>query len=174
MHFIVFSGTAARVAETNEAALKIGGSNVDIAMHILDFRDGFLPYEGARPKDSLIEISKDLRPDLIFTHYGRDRHQDHRIVSEITWNIFRDNLILEYEIPKYDGDLGNPNLYCEMSSEQLDKKIEILETCFVSQASKHWFNDETFRSLARIRGLESGANGSYAEAFYLNKGVFRI
>ena len=108
-----------------------------------------------------------MDPDIIFTHYRKDRHQDHRIISDLTWSTFRNHLIFEYEIPKWDGDLGIPNTYIELTEDLLKTKIDLLSSCFETQTLKHWFDEDTFRSLARIRGLESACK--YAEAFYLRK-----
>ena len=108
-------------------------------------------------------------PDVVLTHRGGDAHQDHREVSELTWNLFRDHLILEYEIPKWDGDLGRPNLYVPLTAAVLERKIELLQTHFGSQRSKQWFDPETFRGLARLRGMECRAPERYAEAFVVRK-----
>jgi len=114
-----------------------------------------------------IEGLKHLRPDVILTHAREDAHQDHRLVCELTWNTFRDQLILEYEIPKWDGDLGQPNLYVGLGEETLSRKIELLHRHFGSQRSKAWFDEETFRGLARLRGME--CRQRYAEAFFARK-----
>jgi len=110
-------------------------------------------------------------PDLVFTHFRNDAHQDHRLLSELTWNTFRDSFILEYEIPKYDGDLGRPNVFIPLSAEIADKKISHLLECFRSQQSKTWFEESTFRSLMRLRGMECNSASGYAEAFYCRKVV---
>jgi LmbE family N-acetylglucosaminyl deacetylase len=135
-------------------------------LHLGEFRDGYLPAERAAVKD-WIEGLKVLKPDVILTHAADDAHQDHRLVCELTWNTFRDHLILEYEIPKWDGDLGRPNGYVGLSSEILGRKIELLHRHFGSQRSKDWFDEETFRGLARLRGME--CRRQYAEAFFLRK-----
>jgi LmbE family N-acetylglucosaminyl deacetylase len=120
-------------------------------------------------KESFEEIKKALNPDLIFTHWHGDAHQDHRLLSELTWNTFRDHLILEYEIPKYDGDLGRPNVFVPISDAHRLKKIEILCDSFGTQRSKAWFTPETFFGLMRLRGMESNAPSGYAEAFHARK-----
>jgi LmbE family N-acetylglucosaminyl deacetylase len=135
-------------------------------MHLAQFRDGYLPAERTQVKD-WVETLKRLKPDVILTHQRNDAHQDHRLINELTWNTFRDHLILEYEIPKWDGDLGQPNTYIELSPEILARKIELLLKHFGTQRSKAWFDDETFRALARLRGVECRAR--YAEAFYARK-----
>jgi LmbE family N-acetylglucosaminyl deacetylase len=132
----------------------------------MSFPDRFFPSHHVQIKQSM-EVLKDFSPDLIFTHSREDRHQDHRVINEITWNAFRSHQILEYEIPKWDGDLQQTNLYVRIDSELLSQKIRLLMTHFGSQRSKHWFDEETFRSLARIRGLE--CNARYAEAFIVRK-----
>jgi LmbE family N-acetylglucosaminyl deacetylase len=138
---------------------------------IMDYRDGFLPYHGGAVKDFFEELKKEPSPDLILSHYGEDRHQDHRLVSELTWNTWRNNLILEYEIPKYDGDLGSPNCFVPLSVEDCTRKVDHIIACFDSQRSKHWFDRETFLALPRLRGMESCAAENYAEAFYARKVV---
>ena len=132
------------------------------------FRDGHYPAEWAAIK-AFLETLAPLAPDLVLTHHGRDLHQDHRIVSELTWNTFRDHLILEYEIPKWDGGLGSPNAYVPASVADTDAKIAILTECFASQSGKHWFDDLTFRGLMRLRGLECRAPEGLAEAFFARK-----
>jgi LmbE family N-acetylglucosaminyl deacetylase len=150
----------------------IGLRAPNFRLHVFDFRDGYLPYEGGQVKDALRKVAVTLDPDLIFTHYRHDAHQDHRIASEITWNLFRNHLILEYEIPKYDGDLGQPNIYVPLSEQIADKKIELLLRSFGSQSEKHWFTEETFRSILRLRGVEAGSGAIYSEAFHSRKILF--
>lgn len=139
-------------------------------IHIMNFRDGFLPYSGYELKETFEAVKNEFKPNLIFTHYRHDLHQDHRKINELTLNTFRDNLILEYEIIKYDGDLGNPNLYVVLDSDYVNKKIRLLMDCYGSQAiGKKWFSEDTFRSVMRLRGVESAT--VYAEAFYARKMV---
>ena len=133
------------------------------------FRDGYFPYSGADVKDQFESLKASPRPDLILTHHCEDRHQDHRIVSELTWNTFRDHLILEYEIPKYDGGLGSPNVFVEIDEAMLERKLEILMNVFASQKSKHWFNAKNFEAIMRLRGLEANAASGLAEGFYGRK-----
>ncbi len=130
------------------------------------FTDRYFPAQQVQIKEAF-ETFKNYNPDLILTHSSDDRHQDHRVVNELTWNAFRSHQILEYEIPKWDGDLQRPNIYVPVEKELMDRKIELLLEHFGSQRSKHWFDDETFRALARLRGLES--NTRYAEAFIAKK-----
>src|SRR5581483_8658479 len=110
-----------------------------------------------------------LAPDLIFTHYRRDAHQDHRLIGELTWNTFRNHLILEYEIPKYDGDMGQPNVFVPLAAEYCERKITYLMSAFQSQRSKRWFEERTFQAILRLRGMECNAESGYAEAFYGSK-----
>ncbi len=174
VHWIVFSGSRSRRDETKNAAKQIIGESNLANVHFFEFRDGYLPYQGADVKESLHRLSQDVQPELIFTHHRKDAHQDHRLVSELTWNLFRDHLILEYEIPKYDGDLGKPNLYVPLDLPTADRKVRILLQTFESQANKHWFSDETFRSLMHLRGIEAGRNQRYAEAFYCRKLLYSL
>jgi len=132
-------------------------------------RDGFLPYEGSGVKDEFEAFKQQFQPDLVLTHYREDRHQDHRQVSELTWNTWRSHLILEFEIPKYDGDFGVPNLFVPLSAATLEKKIELVLAGFPTQAGKPWFTADLFRAVARIRGMECVAPERVAEAFYCRK-----
>jgi LmbE family N-acetylglucosaminyl deacetylase len=165
----VLSATGSRAAEAEASAEAFlagaSGSSIELA----DFEDGFFPYQGAAIKVWLEAVRDRTRPDLILTHRQGDAHQDHREVSRLTWNLFRDHLILEYEIPKWDGDLGRPNLYMPLSASVLEHKIELLQAHFGSQRSKPWFDAETFRGLARLRGMECRAPERYAEAFVARK-----
>jgi LmbE family N-acetylglucosaminyl deacetylase len=138
---------------------------------VKDFRDGFFPYVGGSVKDFFEELKRDFAPDLILTHQRHDLHQDHRLVSELTWNTFRDHLILEYEVPKYDGDLGAPNLFVHLTKEVAAQKVAILLEHFGTQLDRRWFTEDLFLSMMRIRGMESNAPERYAEAFYCRKAV---
>jgi LmbE family N-acetylglucosaminyl deacetylase len=138
---------------------------------VKDFRDGFFPYDGGSVKDFFEELKRDFAPDLILTHQRHDLHQDHRLVSELTWNTFRDHLILEYEVPKYDGDLGAPNFFVHLTKELAARKVAILLEHFGTQLDRRWFTEDLFLSMMRIRGMESNAPESYAEAFYCRKAV---
>ena len=133
------------------------------------FRDGLFPTQGGELKDWFEALARQVAPDVILTHRGDDAHQDHRQLCELTWNTFRDHLILEYEVPKWDGDVGRPNFYVPLALAALERKIELLLTHFGSQRSKDWFDADTFRGLARIRGMECRAPGRFAEAFFVRK-----
>ena len=165
---VTLTSEGERAAETHAAAARLLDGSRDPLVLVERFRGSYLPHEGVAVKD-FFEKLKSYEPDLIFTHYRDDRHQDHRIVNELTWNTFRNHLILEYEIPKFDGDLGVPNVFVPLTRAQLKQKTDILLECFPSQRSRHWFTPETFEALARLRGIECGAPGGYAEAFYGRK-----
>ena len=167
-HWVVFSATGRRGEEATKAAeLFTAGCEKEVVLR--DYRDGFLPYSGGEVKDVFEEMKKRLSPDLIFTHWNGDAHQDHRLISELTWNTFRDHMILEYEIPKYDGDLGRPNVFVPLEPAMHQKKLAYMNDAFQSQRVKAWFNDNTFLSLMRLRGVECNAPSGYAEAFYCRK-----
>ncbi len=168
VRWVVFSTQGERRDEARASAeeLLAGVDRAEVVLH--DFRDGFLPYTGAAVKEA-VEAAKDFAPDLIFTHQRHDLHQDHRLLCELTWNTFRDHLVLEYEIPKYDGDLGVPNVFVPLDAETCRRKVELLMRHFGSQRSKRWFTEDVFLGLLRLRGMESGSASPYAEAFYGRK-----
>ena len=169
-HWVVFSAIGVREAEARRGAELFAGSRVKTSL-FQRFQDGFMPYVGAEVKTVFEKELKQLSPDLVFTHTGRDAHQDHRLISELTWNTFRDHLILEYEIPKYDGDLGQPSVFVPLEADVYQKKVRCIIDAFESQRSKRWFQPETFLSLMRLRGMECNAPTGYAEAFYCRKVV---
>jgi LmbE family N-acetylglucosaminyl deacetylase len=173
VHWVVFSAAGARGEEaTRSAKLFLRGVEKQrLVLH--EFRDGFFPWQGAAIKEVFEELKRELKPDLTFTHCRHDRHQDHRLVNELTWNTWRDHLILEYEVPKYDADLASPNVYVPVTAQAVKKKVDHLLKCFGTQRSKQWFDEETFRGLLRLRGLECAATSRYAEAFYARKLVLR-
>ncbi len=165
----VFSGEGERADEARASANAFLAGAAKSEVLLGGFRDGFFPYVGASVKEFMESVKGRFAPDIVLTHYRHDAHQDHRMVSELTWNSFRDHQILEYEIPKWDGDLGQPNAYVEVSDEALTRKIALLEEHFGTQRSKAWFDEETFRGLARLRGVECRVR--YAEAFYMRKAL---
>jgi LmbE family N-acetylglucosaminyl deacetylase len=167
-HWVVFSAVGARAVEAQRAAALFGGTAVRGPV-LKTFRDGFMPFVGGDVKQVFEELKKALSPNLIFTHNRKDAHQDHRLIAELTWNTFRDHLIWEYEIPKYDGDLGQPSVFVPLDAEVCQKKIQYIMEAFQSQHSKRWFEQETFLSLMRLRGMECNAPSGYAEAFYCRK-----
>jgi LmbE family N-acetylglucosaminyl deacetylase len=167
-HWVVFSATGVRAAEAQRAAALFAGANALKGPLLKAFQDGFMPFNGAEVK-AVFEELKSISPNLIFTHNRSDAHQDHRLLAELTWNTFRDHLILEYEIPKYDGDLGRPGVFVPLESELCEKKVRYLIDSFQSQHPKRWFQSDTFFSLLRLRGMECNSPSGYAEAFYCHK-----
>jgi LmbE family N-acetylglucosaminyl deacetylase len=158
-------GEREREARESAAAFLEGAQSSEL--HLADFRDGYLPAERAAVKDWVESLKPGFAPDVVLTHTAGDAHQDHRLVCELAWNTFRDHVILEFEVPKWDGDMGRPNVYVPLTESVLARKVELLETHFGTQRSKAWFDEETFRGLARLRGVECCTR--YAEAFYARK-----
>ena len=167
----VFSSTAERAIEARRSAEIFLEGAEESKIVVKSYRDGFFPFDGGQIKDDFEALKSLPRPDLILTHCRDDRHQDHRVISDLTWNTYRDHLILEYEIPKYDGDLGQPNLFVPLQEEVCSKKIETILASYPSQGKKNWFDDLTFQSLLRLRGVESNSPSRFAEAFYCRKAV---
>ena len=167
--WVVFTSDARREAEAVASAEALLRRAARSRIIVQKFRDGFLPYEGATVKEIFEELKQEVSPDLVLTHYRDDLHQDHRVISELTWNTFRDHLIFEYEIQKYDGDLGAPNLFVQLDEPLVRRKIDAILTGFPSQVGKRWFAEETFRAMLRLRGMECHAPDNYAEAFYCRK-----
>jgi len=161
------SGKRRKEAEAGAAAFLSGAARGGVT--VKGFRDGYFPYIGEAIKDFFEELKMAVEPDLIFTHHRHDLHQDHRLVSELTWNTFRDHLILEYEIPKYDGDLGSPNVFVALNDKVRRAKVKNILTHFPTQAGNSWFTADTFSALMRLRGVESNVPAGYAEAFYGRK-----
>jgi LmbE family N-acetylglucosaminyl deacetylase len=166
--WVVFSGDGPRAQEARRGAeLFLDGlAQVDVRVH--GFRDGFFPYDPTI-KDSFETLKGELEPDVVFTHYGMDLHQDHRLISQLTWNTFRHHLVLEYEIPKFDGGLGSPNVFIAVSQDVLRRKVDHLMSAFGTQRDKGWFTESTFSGLMRLRGIEAAASEGYAEGFYVRK-----
>jgi LmbE family N-acetylglucosaminyl deacetylase len=169
VHWCVLSGVGERESEAKASAAEFLSKTASMQIEVMPFKDGFFPEQGDAIKSWFEMLKARTDPDLILTHYREDAHQDHRLVCRLTWNTFRDRWILEYEIPKWDGDLGQPNLYVPISAKVLRRKIELLNVHFGSQRSKQWFDSETFRGLARLRGMECRAPERYAEAFFARK-----
>jgi len=167
-HWVVFSAIGIRATEAQRAAELFGGSHLK-GPTLKTFRDGFMPFVGGEVKEIFEELKHAISPDLIFTHNRKDAHQDHRLIAELTWNTFRDHLILEYEVPKYDGDLGQPSIFVPLKKEICQRKVRCIMDTFKSQRTKHWFQEETFLSLMCLRGMECNAPSGYAEAFYCRK-----
>jgi LmbE family N-acetylglucosaminyl deacetylase len=171
LHWVVFSAQGVRAAEARRAAELFTGMSPVGGPQLKTFQDGFMPFVGAEVKAVFEELKLAVSPDLIFTHNGKDAHQDHRLLAELTWNTFRDHLIWEYEIPKYDGDMGQPSVFVPLPAALCEKKVRCLMDAFPSQHSKRWFQPDTFFSLMRLRGMECNAPSGYAEAFYCRKMV---
>lgn len=169
IQWVVFSAEGERRREARSSArlfLKDAGQSKVV---VKQFRTSFFFTQGEPIKEYFETLKRAFEPDIVFTHYRDDRHQDHRLLSELAWNTFRDHLILEYEIPKYDGDMGIPNLFVPLDASTCERKVKHLLQSFRSQCDKHWFSDETFFSLMRLRGMECGSR--YAEAFHSRKMV---
>jgi LmbE family N-acetylglucosaminyl deacetylase len=170
-HWVVLSATEQRRGEAERSAhLFTEGSESQLILK--QFRDGYFPYNGEAIKEFFEELKGIVNPHLIFTHWRGDAHQDHQLVAELTWNTFRNHLILEYEVPKYDGDTGRPNLFVPLERSIWERKIELLLDAFESQRDKRWFDGDTFSGLMRLRGMEANAPSGFAEAFHARKVVF--
>ena len=166
--WVVLGAEGRRADEARASAeLFLRGASSDVVVH--GFRDGFFPYIGGEVKDVFEALKARLDPDLILTHARHDLHQDHRLVCELTWNTWRDHLILEYEIPKYDGDLGTPNVFFPVTEDVAREKVRLVLEAFETQAVKHWFDAELFLGLMRVRGMEGRSPSGYAEAFTCRK-----
>ncbi len=169
VHWVVFSAAGERATEARRSAELFLADGGERRIVVKQFRDTFFPYNGGEIKAFVNELAREVSPDLIFTHRREDLHQDHRLVSELTWNAFRDHLILEYEIPKYDGDLGQQNIYAALSEEIAARKIDIIMNEFPSQRSHAWFSADTFWATLRLRGVECNAPDRFAEGFHGRK-----
>ncbi len=169
MRWVVWSGDHIRRPEAESCARHILGGRGTVSMH--DFRDGFFPSEIAGIKDGFEALAREFQPDLILTHYRDDLHQDHRTVAELTYNTFRDHLVWEYEIPKYDGDLGNPNLFVPLARRRYEAKVAAIPRLFRGQRRRQWFTADTFMAMMRLRGIGCNAPAGFAEAFYCRKAV---
>lgn len=167
--WVVFGAKDLRVQEALDSAQSFLAKVEHKEIIVRDYKDGFFPYIGASIKEFFEELKQKVSPDIIFTHYRNDLHQDHRLICELTWNTFRNHFILEYEIPKFDGDIGSPNLFFHLEETIGKKKITLLLEHFKTQTDRHWFNEETFFSILRLRGIESRAPSMFAEAFYARK-----
>ena len=172
VHWVIFSARGARKREAEASAERFLVNAKDKAVRIKNFRMSFFPQVAVDIKGEFERMRRWSSPDLIFTHYRGDLHQDHRTIAELTWNTFRDHLILEYEIPKYDGDLGRPNCFVELDQETCAAKVRNITEGFRTQQSKAWFTDDTFWALLRLRGIEANAKSKFAEGFHSRKLVF--
>jgi len=171
VHWVVLSASEEREDEARRSAADFLSDAGEVDVRIAHFRESYFPYVGAPIKDFFETLKSSVRPDVVFTHHRHDEHQDHRTVAELTWNTLRDHLILEYEIPKYEGDLGLPNLYVPLQAATSARKVELLMRHFSSQHSRAWFNARTFNGLMALRGVECNAPDGTAEAFHVRKAV---
>jgi LmbE family N-acetylglucosaminyl deacetylase len=172
--WVVWSAVGARAAEAQLGARKFLGTAARDAVRLHEFRDGYFPAEFRAIKDAFEDLAREFQPDIVFTHTRDDRHQDHRVVSDLTWNTFRNHLILEYEVPKWDGDLDRPNFYVAVNRRAANSKTKAILEVFESQRAKDWFSEETFLGLMRLRGMECRATDGYAEAFHSRKIVLAL
>ena len=150
------------------------GSVSSLNVIVEDFRDKYLAHEGEQLRDFFEQLRSEVNPDIILTHRRGDSHQDHRFVCELTWNTFRNNLILEYEIPKYDGDLVSPNLFVPITEEVAQRKVDAIMSTFVTQRTRHWFTEDLFMAMMRLRGMEANSPTRFAEAFTCRKAVLEL
>jgi len=171
VHWVILSAFDDRAEEARRSAERFLAGAPDVSIRIEQFRERYFPYIGTELKEYFDALSAELSPDLILGHRLEDRHQDHRIVAELVENSFRDHLVLQYEIPKYDGDLATPNVYVEISEPNIERKVDFLMSGFPSQANRYWFSEHTFRGLARVRGVESRSASGFAEGFHCRKMV---
>ena len=165
VHWVVLAAPGARADEARASAEALLASAGECTIEIHAFRDGYLPHTAAEVKDTFEDLKARFDPELVLTHARDDLHQDHRLACELTWNTFRDHLILEYEIPKWDGDVGRPNVYVPLTADQAEAKLALLDRHFGSQRGKDWYDPDVFRGLMRIRGMECRAPSGLAEAF---------
>jgi len=169
--WVVLSGDDTRACEAERSAHEIFGRHPGLRLVLQSFRESYFPYTAAPIKDFFEALKTDVQPDIILTHFRDDRHQDHRLVSELTYSTFRDHLIFEYEVMKRDGDLGQPNTYVSLDEQTVDRKVEHLMREFGSQRNRSWFSEDAFRGLMRLRGIEAGSSSGHAEAFYCRKSL---
>lgn len=169
IHWVVMSATGDRHDEALKSASSFlaGAARADVVVH--DFEERYLPYIGGEVKRSFDELASTISPDLVLTHWQGDLHQDHRLLGELAWNTFRNQLILEYEIPKWDGDLGRPNVFVPLDRSICKQKVDTILQMFPSQSERDWFTEETFWALLRLRGVEARSLSGYAEAFHARK-----
>ena len=167
--WVVFCATPQRATEARASAAAFLQGVANAKVLVRDHRESYLPYTAAQVKDDFEMLKREFDPHLVFTHYREDRHQDHRLICDLSWNTWRDHLILEYEIPKYDGDFGSPNVFVPLPEETCRDKCRLLEQHFASQRTRDWFDEDVFMGLMRLRGMEARSTSGYAEAFYGRK-----
>lgn len=171
VYWVVLSGGDERAAEARASAAALLDGSAHLKIDVQGFRDAFFRY-GGEVKEFFEALKARFDPDLVFTHHEGDRHQDHRLVAELTWNTFRNHTILEYEVPKYDGDLGSPNVFFHLDEATARRKVELLMESFPSQHGKPWFTEDLFMGVMRIRGMEASSPSGLAEGFYARKLAF--
>jgi LmbE family N-acetylglucosaminyl deacetylase len=169
VHWAVLSASGGREPEARASAAEFLSGFSASRVVVEQFRDGYFPYSGPAVKDWFEALKTEVSPDVVLTHHRHDLHQDHRVVCELTWNTFRNHLILEYEVPKYDGDLGSPNFFVPLTRAIARRKIDTILSHFATQRTRHWFTDDLFQAVMRVRGMESNADEGLAEAFYCRK-----
>jgi LmbE family N-acetylglucosaminyl deacetylase len=169
VHWVIFSTDRQRKQEALTSAKEFLRGTKWKKIIIKNFRNSYFPYYGKEIKDFFEKLKTECSPDIVFTHYRNDLHQDHRLISELTWNTFRNHFILEYEVPKYDGDFGNPNFFVHLDESTCRRKVESILKYYNTQREKHWFTEDTFYSMLRLRGMESNSQSKFAEGFYCRK-----
>ncbi len=169
IYWFVFNANGVRVREARKSAAEFLRGTKSSKIRIAKFQESYFPSHWPAIKNAFEEVKRGFNPDLVLTHYRDDRHQDHRVLSDLAWNTFRNHLVLEYEIPKYDGDLGIPNVFIPVAQELVEQKVAALLRHFQSQSTKQWFTADTFRALMRLRGIECVSPSGFAEAFYGRK-----
>jgi len=167
VHWAVLSATGEREREARDSAAAFLVDAASVCLELQTFRESYFPYVGADIKDWFNDLRARVEPDLVLCHHRGDQHQDHRTVAQLVWNTFRNHLIAEFEIAKYEGDLGWPNLYVQLSQTLAEHKVDLIMTHFSSQRTRYWFRPETFMATMALRGVEAG--GGYAEAFHVRK-----
>ncbi|MBI3466481.1 MAG: PIG-L family deacetylase [Planctomycetes bacterium] len=172
VYWLVFSSNEERAREARDSAEAFLARAAQREVMVKEYRDGFFPFVGAQIKEDFETLKRSFDPDLVLTHYRDDRHQDHRLILDLTWNTFRNHLVWEYEIPKYDGDLGQPNLFVPLDESVCTRKVRNIVESFKSQRNKQWFDEQTFLAIMRLRGMEANSPTRHAEAFYCRKVVF--
>jgi LmbE family N-acetylglucosaminyl deacetylase len=172
VHWLILSSEPARRAEALRSAHAFVRPAARGEVRVHDLPDGHLPAHYAQVKALFADLRRAVEPDCVLSHHGADRHQDHALLSEVTWQTFRDHIIWEYEIPKYDGDLVTPNVYVPLPAELAQRKVDTIIKVFASQRGKPWFRRENLLALMHLRGLECRADSGFAEAFHGRKLVF--
>ena len=169
VYWVIFSADSRRKREALTSADEYLRDTKGKKIIVKDFQNSYFPYYGKEIKDFFEKLKSEFSPDIVFTHYRNDLHQDHRLISELTWNTYRNHFILEYEVPKYDGDFGNPNFFVHLDEAICRRKIESIVKHYTTQRDKHWFTENTFYSVLRLRGMESNSKSMFAEGFYCRK-----